>query len=662
MDYEGGQEASVSGNDVNVDVSVVELDRVEGVEKFSSGVVKGELDDVREVIVGVERDLECISEKLLNLSGFTMHVASKESDFDAFISKEEETPVDSAEKALEFTFLCGILDSEVTELDKLLAMLQMEITASQDLLSPYAYLGDTFAVMEKELQDSEQHLKQLQEHVSEIRMQSLKFKSTFPCSDGEENWNSDKGVRHFEDDIISSKNVQTAEQQRHILQMLEKSLAIEMNLERKLTESKHIEEDLNLRLLSSEREANCMENEAADVWERWLEADNASAVMTAISKELLGRLQALQLKLNGSVHRESELQLKVDELLKAKENSLQKLESSNARVNDFFHAQTESLKDSLKEAEDKLIIANSDAFTLSEKVSSLEDEISEMGNVITDLKEKQSKAEGRAQKAEAQCKLLTETNTELNEEFALLKTQLTEPDIRLQHAVATAEASQEKQNMLNSTIRDMENVIKDLKQNVLKAECRADSVEDKCIIISETNAALNEEVSFLTGRLKCMEATLHQAQEAKIATATDIGVRTKVITNLIVQLAFERERLHKQMSSLSMENKTLKLQINNSPSVVMQNDGRGNDENFMLSKHDFAAGSKDSWEEADKLSAVSSKLDRTQKNASIDTEVGRADTVRRVDAGVLNFKHVLVAMLIVLISAAACFFTQQDPI
>ncbi|KAM5581091.1 WPP domain-interacting tail-anchored protein 1 [Rosa sericea] len=655
MDYDGTHEASVSGNDVNIEDPVVE-----GLERASSGVVIGELQNVGEVIIGVESDLACASEKLLNLKGFMMHVGTKESDFEAFISKEEQTSVDSPERALEFILLSGILDSEVSELDKLMALLQMEIAAAQELLSSYTYLGETFAVMEEKLQDSEQSLEQLQEQVSEIRMQSLKFQRTFSCSDGEENLNNDKGVGHSDDDIFSSKNVlmkmQTVEQQRHILRMLEKSLAREMDLEKKLTESKQVEEDLKLRLLSSEQEAYCMEDEAADVWERWLEADNASGVMTGISKELLGRLQILQFNLNGSVQREAELQLKVDALLKAKQSSLQKLESSNAKLNDFFQAQTESLKDSLKEAEDKLIIANSEAFTLSEKVSSLEDEISEMGDVITDLKEKESKAE-------AQLKLLTETNTELNEELGLLKTQLTESDMRLQHAVATAEASQEKQNMLNSTIRDMENVIKDLKQKVSKAESRADSVEDKCVLISESNAALNEEISFLTGRLKRMEAALHQAEEAKVATATDIALRSKVITNLIVQLAFERERLHKQMTSLTMENKTLilKLQMNNSPSVVMRNDDRGNGEDFMLSKHDLATGTTESREEAHELSACNSKLDRTQKNASMgETEVGPADTVRRVDAGVLNFKHVLMAMLIVLISAAVYFFTQQD--
>lgn len=176
MDYDdASHEASVSGN-------------VDSLERVSSdGVVIGELENVGEFITGVELDLACASEKLLNLSGFMMHVATKESDFEAFVSREDQTSVDSVEKALEFTLLSAILESEVSELDELMAILQMEITSAQVLLSSYTYLGETFAVMEEKLHDSEQSLKQLQDQVSEIRMQSLKFQRTFSCTVEEEN-------------------------------------------------------------------------------------------------------------------------------------------------------------------------------------------------------------------------------------------------------------------------------------------------------------------------------------------------------------------------------------------------------------------------------------------------------------------------------------------
>ncbi|XP_068335477.1 WPP domain-interacting tail-anchored protein 1-like [Pyrus communis] len=689
MDYGAGHEASVSVNDVNIDDLEVESSIACNLGSVSSdGVVIGELRHLGEVLTRVELDLACASEKLVNLNVLMMHVATRESEFEAFASEEEQTSAYYLEKALELSHLSGILDSELSELDKLMAILQTEITSAQGILSSYTYLGETVAVIEEKLCDSEQSLKQLQDQAYEIRMESLNLQRAFPCFDGEQNRNDNEEVVGLEDAKVSSTNVkikmQSVEQQRHILRMLEKALAREMDLEKKLTKSKQIEEDLKLRVHSSEQEAYCMEEEAADALGRWLQADNASEVLMGISKELLGRLQVLQFNLNGSAQREAELRSKLNGQAEAKENTLRKLESSNAKLNSFLLEQTAGLKDSLKEAEDKLIIASSEAFTVREKVSALEGqhnvEVSELETVIADLKENVSKAEARAKNAEAKSKLLTETNTELNEELGLLKStgspldmvdslerKLRESNIQLQHAVASAEASQEKQNMLYSTITDMDSVIEDLKQKVLKAENRADITEDKCIILSESNADLNEEISFLRGRLECLEASLHQAEEVRIATAADIGLRSKVLTNLLMQLAFERERLHKQISSLAMENKTLKLklQTNNSRSVVIGNDER---ESCKDSKHEMATGTRETKEEDE--SASNSKLDRTQNNASVgesrETRVERTDstsefkTVRRIDAGVLSLKHLLMATFILLVSAGAYLFLQQD--
>lgn len=47
--------------------------------------------------------------------------------------------------------------------------------------------------------------------------------------------------------------------------------------------------------------------------------------------------------------------------------------------------------------------------------------------------------------------------------------------------------------------------------------------------------------------MESLEASLNQAEEMKLSTAKDIGFRSKVITDLVMQLAIERERLHKQV-------------------------------------------------------------------------------------------------------------------
>ena len=72
---------------------------------------------------------------------------------------------------------------------------------------------------------------------------------------------------------------------------------------------------------------------------------------------------------------------------------------------------------------------------------------------------------------------MTETNSKLDEELALLRgsstraelleRQLKESNLRLQKMTASAKGSQEKQSKLYSTIRDMENVIKDLKVGLI---------------------------------------------------------------------------------------------------------------------------------------------------------------------------------------------------
>ncbi|CAI0388125.1 unnamed protein product [Linum tenue] len=235
--------------------------------------------------------------------------------------------------------------------------------------------------------------------------------------------------------------------------------------------------------------------------------------------------------------------------LDAKETALQKFNSSCSKLNDFLLAQTDSLKAKLAEAEDKLVLANTEAFTLSEKVCLLEKQLKEsecqedhsiLNSEITrlvseneDLMVKLSKGESKAESEERKCQLLTETNMELNEEIEILK-----------HKFEKA----------------MENLIEDHKLKVCKAEGHADSAEDKCIILSESNAELNEELGFLRGRLERLEAYLNRCEETKLVAAKGISFQSKVVTDLVMQLAIERERLRKQLSSLALENRTLLTQ------------------------------------------------------------------------------------------------------
>ncbi|XP_061344260.1 WPP domain-interacting tail-anchored protein 1-like [Gastrolobium bilobum] len=612
-------------------------------------------------LTNLELSLACFSEKVANLSIFVMHLETLEGELEALVLDKENMDMDCFGKGMEFDLLCGLLDSEARELEGFLDTLHAEIDDAGERVSSCNLWQD-------KLRDCEQCLKQSEDQFSEIKKQSVRFQRTLSSYKREENDNVEEGEIVREDDQSLNVNtvikMQTIEQQRHILRMLEKSLANEMDLEKNLNDSRQIEERLKLRIISLEQELILMEEEATDVWERWFEADNAYEILMGISRDLLGRLQISQFNLNGLSQRERELRAKLEtsiEQLKDRDVTLDKIESSSA--------------------EDKLILVNSEVVTLSDKVCSLEkqlkesecqllnvkasadeyqkqynimcSEIREMENLIVELKNNVSNAESRANTAEAECKLLTETNDELNKELALLKDgggtserveslerQLRESDLQLQHAEASAEASQEKQSMLCSTIKDMEHVIKDLKSKVSKAESRADNAEEKCIILSESNADLNEEVSFLRSRLECLEGSLHQVEEAKVATAKDIGKRTKVFKNLVTQLAVERERLNKQLSSLASENKILIVKLNQTY--------------------------KDPSQEVGVTLVSDNEVDRTWKNLSAnDDEVKFADsmpdvgTVRRIDAGVLNFKHLFILVFALLVSALTYLYFED---
>ncbi|KAG8384557.1 hypothetical protein BUALT_Bualt04G0130200 [Buddleja alternifolia] len=597
----------------NAGSSEVEADsnNIDSLDVVSSGGdTTRELQSAAETLTRVELDLACSSEKLVNLDILVMHVASRENDFEAF-ALEEELLEGSVEKALEFDLLYGVLDSEVREVDTFLSALQTEIISSKRVISSFKQLGDAVKEMEEKLQDCEECLKQSFEQISDIKMQSANFRRILLASSGDEKWKDDKELASSENGSLSDSNakikMQTAEQQRNILRMLEKSLAREMDLEKKLTESRQTEEDLRLRL---QQEVFCMEEEAEDMWERLFEAENSAEILLGSSKELFGRMQMAHFTINGSTQIEAELRSKLQDV-----------------------------NEQLKEKDRKL----------SEYESQLRD-VKNLAEQNKELKVKAIEAEKRVEQ---------------------LETLLKDSEIKLLHASASAEATQEKQNMLDCTIKDMENLIQDLKSKVSKAESQTESAEEKCIILSESNAELIEELNFLRHRLQCLETSLHQADEAKKETAKDIRIRTKLIADLVMQLALERERLHKQISSLIKERRvTVKYlqQIKKDSSVTTIGGHDGKVKRPMPSENEIKSGTSTKRSDEEKLgsSATSAEIGNAPRDLlTTETEMGHGDnsnhnTVRNIDARQLGFKYVfLIVLVLVIIAVFAAFLFQQ---
>lgn len=374
---------------------------------------------------------------------------------------------------------------------------------------------------------------------------------------------------------------QTAEQQRTLLRMLEKSLAREQELEKRLADSKHDKKELELKLQHVEGEMFCMEEMSDLALERFFEAENIAEVLTGILKGLMEKLQISWFSLNSAQQQEADMSLKLQssmQELSAGRSALQKLKTCCSEL--------DNLKTLLMEAEDRSCLASFEVVSLRENIDSLEaqlresksqlqqanasveasqeeqkrlsSKITDLENLLEELKSNVSKADSRAQSAESNCKLLAETNSGLNKELRLhssdsiekvnfLEKQLRQSDTQLQHERASNEAIREEQTMLYSSLHDMENLIEDLKAKALKAEHRAENAEANCIQLTDRKLELNEELGFLRGRIKHLEESLQKAEDGKLATAKDIGMRTRVITDLVMQLAMERERLRLQV-------------------------------------------------------------------------------------------------------------------
>ncbi|KAL5095725.1 hypothetical protein RYX36_000052 [Vicia faba] len=599
-----------------------------------------------DVLGDLEMSVACFSEKVSNLSIFMMNLETLEAEFEGLVIMDKENmDMDCVLKGFEFDLLCGVLDSEVRDLGLFLDILYVEISEVKER-------GSSFEDWQDRLVELEQGLKMSEEQFYEIKKQSVSFQRFFASNKKEEDGNVEEGGTVQEDnrdlDVNNMMNIETT------LRMLEKSLANEIDLEKNFNDLKKIEEKLKQRIASLEDELIQTEEEAIEVWERWSEADNAREILKGISNELLAKLKISQFNLIGLRKNESELTAKL-------ETSIQQLKSRDAKITEsktnedfevvYLSDKVVSLEKQLQATECQLVNVKASADDYQQQYNVTCSQIRDMDNVIIELKENTSNAESRANAAEVQCKILMETNEELNKELALLKDggitservellerQLKEYDLKLQNAVASAEASQEKQKMLYYTIEDMKHVIKDLKSKVSKAESLADSAEEKCIILSESNADLNEEISFLRNRSEYLEGSLRQAEEAKRATAKDIGKRTKVFKSLVTQLALEREHLKKKLSSLASENKILVVKLKQAYKDPSQE----------------ASATLSSEHEDNKSFKTSSANDDEVKYDSTP-DVG---TVRRIDAGVLSFKPLLIALFVVVISVAMFLYFQ----
>ncbi|KAM0942605.1 putative WPP domain-interacting tail-anchored protein [Dioscorea sansibarensis] len=629
-----------------------------------------------EALTRVELDSAYISEKLLNLEILLMQVETRASDYEGISLENEDIPAESLEMAFEFDILSGILNSEVTELDSFMAFLQTEIMDGRNRLSPDGQIEESVTELEEKLHDAEEHLKQLHTQVADVKFRTANFESLLAFGAG-----TDEGAENGDNSSACDRwKLYNVEHQRHILQLYEKSLAKELDLEKKSTDARNSADDLKLKLRCAEVEIFNMEEAMEIIIERMLHAENASEIHLGLFKELS---EKLHIELRSKLQ-EGETSLATQKAESA-EFDVHSSDMNGIKPNLEVFALREkvsSLEEQLRESEKKLHQQKASADESQQQKNALHSQLTEMEHVIKNLKENVLQAETRALTAETNCELLTNTNREINEDLNvlrhtneertnLLQRKLKESQIQLEHAQVSIEANEEKQNMLNTTRIDMENLIEDLKGKVLKAEGKADAAESKCSLLTETNAELTDELNFIRGRLECLETSLHQADEAKLATEKDIRMRAKAIADLVKKLASERERLQLQISALTkmnrfLVNKYLKRKVKDPfPTSEKGNYSENEHKIFRASGEGLAEPSaieNETDESAAEVFACQKTMHKTVSVADISGESSEHETVRNIGLTQLSLKHLLFGVMITIAAAVAAYLIQSENI
>lgn len=554
----------------------------------------------RQILTLMELDLAYSSEKLQNLEMLMMQVSDLASDYEILFEGPEELLMESIEKAFQFDILSGYLNSEMKDIESFMSCLLPDVMDVQKKFTKSDHhLNGSLLKIDENLVHAKESLRNSQDQLADLRKQSDKFEKflAFGLSNCEK-------LDNGECSPMNSKwKLHTVEQQRHFLLSLEKSLAREMDFEKKLSESRYNEEELKIKIQIAEQNTYYIEEFMEVMMVKMFTAENYVEVLLEKFKEFM-KLQNCLLRESNNQHNNSY--------------------PESANMENII----EGLKENILEMQSRAESAEAQYVQLMKANVELNDEVGFLKSNGTE---------------KANC----------------LERKLKESDMQLEHANASVEAIEEQQKMLYTSLNDMEHLIEDLKGKVSKAENRAESSEAKCTLLTDTNLELNEELSFLRDRLESLEVSLHQTDMEKVATVKGIRNCSRLIIELAQKLAFERERLQLQISVLTNRNKILIDKC-----LRSENNLSANHEKFNYSA---VHGNINSYGEtlAETLPTnfqVDGPISSTAHEMKLDPAVSAEDAVpnielvRTIDATQLNWKYILMAFIFLLLLILAAFF------
>lgn len=290
------------------------------------------------------------------------------------------------------------------------------------------------------------------------------------------------------------------------------------DLETELQASRQKEQELQKVLLIAQDKISSPEEMEMNLTNRIFEVENLAEVFRGISKDAQEKIDTLEQDLKVASQREIQLGIRLKELeekLLMQDKTIQLATTRGKELEQLLASQANDAEINLQAAKENYARTDSEAKRLSEKLN-------------------------------------------------LLVACVKESDYQASQASVSSLAVGVELQVLYGKLSEMKTVLQDLQGKLVAEKGRADIAEAGSVALAKQNSKLNDDLARLQVHMDTIQKRLDEVETEKQSTADLVSSTTKNIISLTEQLANERQRLHKKISSLVKENHDLTIECSES--------------------------------------------------------------------------------------------------
>lgn len=290
------------------------------------------------------------------------------------------------------------------------------------------------------------------------------------------------------------------------------------DLETELQASRQKEQELQKVLLIAQDKISSPEEMEMNLTNRIFEVENLAEVFRGISKDAQEKIDTLEQDLKVASQREIQLGTRLKELeekLSMQDKTIQLATTRGKELEQLLASQANDAEINLQAAKENYARTDSEAKRLSEKLN-------------------------------------------------LLVACVKESDYQASQASVSSLAVGVELQVLYGKLSEMKTVLQDLQGKLVAEKGRADIAEAGSVALAKQNSKLNDDLARLQVHMDTIQKRLDEVETEKQSTADLVSSTTKNIISLTEQLANERQRLHKKISSLVKENHDLTIECSES--------------------------------------------------------------------------------------------------